>query len=234
VLLDTHRLWPLALVVAVGAAFDTLHGGAAAAALAAGGGSGPGALAAAAAPALLKWAAGVGTLVGAAHVAARRAIGGRVFTGTKWTVASLFGRSSSDAGGSSGDAGGSNGDAGGSSDASEQAAARAAAARFVRATAALLGTPPAHLEPPTVTRYQSGQQQRVHFDGRPAGDPSGLAEFMAAGGQRLVQARGGGRRAGCGGERPQGAAACLSTPSCLTPARSPTPPPLHSPRSCAT
>lgn len=68
-----------------------------------------------------------------------------------------------------------------------EASAAEAARRFIEAAAALLRTPASHLEPPTVTRYQEGEEQRKHFDGRPAGDPSGLQEFMAAGGQRLVQ-----------------------------------------------
>jgi hypothetical protein len=190
VLLDTHRLWPLLLVVGAGATFDTLHGGGT---LASGCGDGAclaGALSAAA-PALMRWAAGVGALVGAMHVVTRHAIGGRVFTGTKWTVASLLGRGASSGGDGSGGGGGGGGGGGSGSaaDGSSGSEARAAAAHYVASTAALLRTPAAHLEPPTVTRYQESQQQRVHFDGRPAGDPSGLPEFMAAGGQRLVQVR---------------------------------------------
>lgn len=38
-----------------------------------------------------------------------------------------------------------------------------------------------------VTRYKQRQQQRIHFDARPQGDPAGLQRFLAAGGQRLVQ-----------------------------------------------
>lgn len=75
VLLNTHRLWPLLAVVAAGAGFDAWRELAAA-----GGGTLP-AVAAAVAPALARWALGVGALLGGALAAARLAIGGKVFTG---------------------------------------------------------------------------------------------------------------------------------------------------------
>ncbi|GBF95887.1 hypothetical protein Rsub_08478 [Raphidocelis subcapitata] len=179
VLLDTRKLWPLGLIVAAAAAFDTLHGsGAAGAEL------GPAGLLAAAAPAVLRWGAAVGALLGAVQLGVRFAIGGRVFTGTKWTVRGLFPPPQASSISQQRGGGGSSGEA---ADAEAAEAARRAAARFILSASRLLAAPPSHFEPPTVTRYQEGEQQRVHFDGRPAGDPSGLAEFMAAGGQRLVQ-----------------------------------------------
>lgn len=36
-------------------------------------------------------------------------------------------------------------------------------------------------------RYFTGEYQRVHFDARPPGDSQGAADWLAAGGQRLVQ-----------------------------------------------
>ncbi|KAL4427879.1 hypothetical protein ABPG75_001968 [Micractinium tetrahymenae] len=152
-LVDTHRLWPLAFVVAAGAAFDAWHGLSGDAAPTAA------ALAAAAGPALLRWAVLVGGLLGAALAALNFTVGGRVFTGAKWTVAKL-----------------------------EPAHGTAPAiSRFIHRTSRLLGTPADRLEPPTVTRYERGQYQRRHFDARPDGDPAGLKQFLEAGGQRLVQ-----------------------------------------------
>lgn len=75
VLLDTHRLWPLLAVVAAGAGFDAWRE------LQAGGGGSLEAAVAAAAPALARWALGVGGLLAGALAAARLAIGGKVFTG---------------------------------------------------------------------------------------------------------------------------------------------------------
>jgi hypothetical protein len=180
VLIDTHKLWPLLIVIAAGAAFDTLHSGGAAA-------SDPSSLPALAtlALALLKWSAAVGGLLAAAHFGARHAIGGRVFSGTKWTVANLFRPRGGDGRAAQLDGGKPQREL--ADPVADPAAAAAAARAFVLSTSALLATLPSHLEPPTVTRYREGQQQRVHFDGRPAGDPSGLQEFLAAGGQRLVQ-----------------------------------------------
>ena len=159
VLLDTHRLWPLALVVAAGAAFDTWHAG------------GDVRVAPLAAAAAVKWAAGVGGVVAAARLLVRHAIGGRVFTGTKWTTRQLFDGGADDGAAPAAGAG--------TPAASAPAAAADATEAFLRSTARMLCTPPSHLEAPTVTRYGEGQQQRVHFDGRPRGDPQGLAEFMA-------------------------------------------------------
>ncbi|PSC76020.1 alpha beta-hydrolase [Micractinium conductrix] len=161
VLVDTHRLLLLLPVVAAGAGFDAWQ------ALLAHSGAGGGgdaavtaaALAAAAGPALLHWSAGVGLLVAAALGGMRAFVGGRVFTGTKWTAAQL--------------------------DPSHPAAP--AFARFLSRTSVLLGAPADRLEPPTVTRYRRGEYQRKHFDARPDGDPAGLKQFLEAGGQRLVQ-----------------------------------------------
>lgn len=152
-LVDTHRLWPLAFVVAAGASFDAWHSLGGNAALTAA------SLAAAACPALLRWTALVGGLLGAALAGLNFTVGGRVFTGIKYTVANL-----------------------------EPAHGTApTVSRFIHRTSRLLGTPIDRLEPPTVTRYQRGQYQRVHFDARPDGDPAGLKQFLEAGGQRLVQ-----------------------------------------------
>ncbi|KAL4442088.1 hypothetical protein ABPG77_011349 [Micractinium sp. CCAP 211/92] len=152
-LVDTHRLWPLACVVAAGAAFDAWHG--------LGGDAAPtgAALLAAAGPALLRWTVLVGGLLGATLAGLNFTVGGRVFTGTKWTVTKL-----------------------------DPAHATApVVSRFIHRTSRLLGTPIDRLEPPTVTRYERGQYQRRHFDARPDGDPAGLKTFLEAGGQRLVQ-----------------------------------------------
>ena len=121
VLLDVHRLAPLLLVVAAGAAFDTWHGlGGAAAA----GGAVPAeVLLAAAAPALAKWSAAVGCVAAAALAGVKWALGGKVFTGAKWSTAGI--------------------------DINHPAAP--AVARFLRANAALLGGVPLdRMEPPTV------------------------------------------------------------------------------------
>eukprot|EP00887_Chlorella_sp_A99_P000520 scaffold17.g520.t1 len=182
VLLDVHRLWPLVLVVLAGTAFDAWHA------------AGPDATLAAGAVALLlqtallaaaRWSAGVAGLVGAVWLATRHVIGGQVFTGTKWTVAHLFDSSSSSSASSTGSS--RDASAGGGAEVATTAAAAAQAAKhFLCRASRLLHMPPSHMEPPTVSRYLQGQQQRVHYDGRPAGDPSGYREFMAAGGQRLV------------------------------------------------
>lgn len=73
VLVDTHRLWPLALVVAAGAAFDCFQAASAAGAA--------DALPAALGPALLRWMGITGGLLGAVMAAMNWMVGGRVFTG---------------------------------------------------------------------------------------------------------------------------------------------------------
>jgi hypothetical protein len=118
VLLDTHRLWPLLAVVLAGAAFDTWHSGG----LAAAAGS-TDALLAAAGPALLKWGVAVGGLLAAALAAMRGLVGGRVFTGTKWTAAQVEPRHPT----------------------------APAMARFLHRSAQLLEIPADRLEPPTVS-----------------------------------------------------------------------------------
>ena len=145
VLLNTHRLWPLALMVVAGAAFDVWHFGGPA--VVAAGGSAE-ALLQVMALATVRWSAAVGALLAATHLAMRQAIGGRVFTGTKWTTKNLFQCDNSSGGNG---CGGSSRD-GGSSSCAAAAPAAVATERFIRATARLLGTPASHLEPPTVTR----------------------------------------------------------------------------------
>jgi len=143
--------------------------------------------------------------------------GGAVFTGTKWATDSLDRLSQSR----------------GEEEEGPAAAAAVAYSEFLNRTSKLLQIPDDkhQLERPTVTRYSSGEFQRIHTDARPPvpanalyttaetereenkgecesgktmidflillrtlmyaygdkGDPDGLEEFLANGGQRLAQ-----------------------------------------------
>eukprot|EP00747_Dinoflagellata_sp_TGD_P171200 gnl/TRDRNA2_/TRDRNA2_204721_c0_seq1.p1 gnl/TRDRNA2_/TRDRNA2_204721_c0~~gnl/TRDRNA2_/TRDRNA2_204721_c0_seq1.p1 ORF type:complete len:408 (+),score=56.14 gnl/TRDRNA2_/TRDRNA2_204721_c0_seq1:76-1299(+) len=89
------------------------------------------------------------------RTATAAALGGKVFTGTKW-----YGLS-----------------------AERGSAAAATIERFVTTLEQALLCDRRTLEPPTVTRYRVGEQQRVHVDARVYD-----TDFRSDGGQRLVQA----------------------------------------------
>eukprot|EP00746_Dinoflagellata_sp_MGD_P136864 gnl/MRDRNA2_/MRDRNA2_70718_c0_seq1.p1 gnl/MRDRNA2_/MRDRNA2_70718_c0~~gnl/MRDRNA2_/MRDRNA2_70718_c0_seq1.p1 ORF type:complete len:463 (+),score=83.62 gnl/MRDRNA2_/MRDRNA2_70718_c0_seq1:92-1480(+) len=99
-------------------------------------------------------------LANAGKAAAGAAVGGKVFTGTKWRGASV----------------------------KKGSAAAAAVERFVGTLENALLCDRSTMEPLIVTRYRVGEQQRVHTDARLPVDAERLAQYLESGGQRLVQA----------------------------------------------
>ncbi|CAG9466945.1 unnamed protein product [Pedinophyceae sp. YPF-701] len=167
--LDAAKLRLLAPIAVLGAVPPALHaaeaGASTAQILAAGG------------QALGIAAAGMFVLTRVVVLAVQASIGGKIFSGSKWTTREL--RAATPEAGS---------DEAGVQRNALRANAIAARAAFVDAYTRLIDTPESHLEEPMVTRYQEGDYQLTHIDARTAGDMGeDMEAFMARGGQRLVQ-----------------------------------------------
>ena len=175
--LDLSRLRALPLLVAVGSCIPARH------AL-----EGAGDLAAAAQAFGASFAlgcAGAAALAVAATRAVELSIGGAVFTGSKWSATALLAQDGAPGGRARAAAAAGGGEAAGGV-AGRHPVAAGGVRDFVDKAAGLLALPASHLEPPLVTRYGPGEQQRVHLDARPAGDLERGA-FADTGGQRLAQ-----------------------------------------------
>ena len=98
-----------------------------------------------------------------AQYAMGKMIGGKIFTGKKWSLADN------------------------DYDETNQKRAYQIRNKFLSKIVDILDVHHSRCEIPLLTRYCIGEQQRAHTDGRPIGDKEGMEEYMSSGGQRLVQ-----------------------------------------------